>query len=78
MDDQAKYEALTSEFETVTASLCRPKQEGVVAYVHVFKDKGGLVRLDVATEAEDDRLQLVLGARKLQERLADPQDPSLW
>lgn len=73
MDDQAKYEALKGEFETVPACLLRPGAEAKVVHLRAFKDQGGLVRLDVATEDKADQFQLVVGADDLVGRITDPQ-----
>jgi hypothetical protein len=74
VDDQAKYEALKSEFEAEPAQLVRSGAPAKVVYIRAFQDEGGLVRLDLGTEPEDEEhLQLVMGREKLMALLADPQ-----
>ena len=75
VDDQARYEALKGEFEIEHAYLVRPDGEAKIKNIRVFKDKGGLVRIDIAPLAGDDeQLQLVVGRDQLMALLDGPQD----
>lgn len=75
------FRAFQDEWEAesaywVTPEAARPGQ------LRVFKDKGGLIRIDIQL-AEDDRqgpaehVQIVVGQQNLLKRASDPQDPEL-
>jgi hypothetical protein len=69
-----KYEALKGEWEAVPGFLFfGPDTKREVVNVRVFKDQGGLVRLDLSRQIGLVPIQLVIGASELQRLIADPQ-----
>lgn len=58
------------------AYLVRPEEEEQVVYLRVFHGRGGMVRLDVSTQNDDDHLQLIVGGADLMNRIGEPQRTS--
>jgi hypothetical protein len=73
MDYLAEFQGRRSELRGVSEGAVLLQRGGSVqlAYLLVFRDVGGLVRVDVAG-VDEDPLQLVVGARRLALRLLDP------
>lgn len=77
--EHAKFKAFQAEHGAESAYLVYPDRTDL-AFVRVFKEKGGLVRLDFQI-AENDRkgpathVQVVVGRDELSRLLADPLDP---
>jgi hypothetical protein len=77
-DYQAEFKAFQGEWESESAYLVWP-EETRVTHLRVFKDKGGLVRLDLqvverGASERPEHVQIVVGQSQLMRRLADPQD----
>ena len=78
-DDQRGFKAFQSEWESESAYLFMPDGERKAAFLRVFNDQGGLIRIDLQV-AENERsgsaehFQLVVGQEELMRRLVEPQE----